>query len=132
MYGIKFTQSQQIKQEAQLHAAHCKGYANMPTAGRSHTTYLTDWQASKGLAVVFARLHTASGANALTWCLPLCRHLQAPARAKVIDASGMYVMPGGIDPHTHLSMPFMGQVACDDFYRCGVTLVGSWESKCHV
>jgi imidazolonepropionase-like amidohydrolase len=42
---------------------------------------------------------------------------QAPSRAKVIDAAGKYVMPGGIDPHTHLDMPFMGQVACDDFYR---------------
>jgi dihydropyrimidinase len=27
---------------------------------------------------------------------------------KVIDATGAYVMPGGIDPHTHLEMPFMG------------------------
>lgn len=35
--------------------------------------------------------------------------------ATVIDASGSYVMPGGIDPHTHLDMPFMGQIACDDF-----------------
>ena len=26
----------------------------------------------------------------------------------VIDASEAYVMPGGIDPHTHLEMPFMG------------------------
>src|SRR6056297_1634020 len=26
----------------------------------------------------------------------------------VLDASGCYVMPGGIDPHTHLEMPFMG------------------------
>ncbi|MDA9865069.1 dihydropyrimidinase [bacterium] len=26
----------------------------------------------------------------------------------VIDASGCYIMPGGIDPHTHLEMPFMG------------------------
>ncbi len=26
----------------------------------------------------------------------------------VIDATGAYVMPGGIDPHTHLEMPFMG------------------------
>jgi dihydropyrimidinase len=26
----------------------------------------------------------------------------------VIDAEGAYVMPGGIDPHTHLEMPFMG------------------------
>lgn len=35
----------------------------------------------------------------------------------MIDATGKFVMPGGIDPHTHLSMPFMGQVTCDDFYR---------------
>lgn len=35
-----------------------------------------------------------------------------------LDARGKLVMPGGIDPHTHLSMPFMGQVTCDDFYRC--------------
>lgn len=42
---------------------------------------------------------------------------QAPNGAKVIDANGSYVMPGGIDPHTHLAMPFMGQVACDGFYR---------------
>ena len=25
-------------------------------------------------------------------------------------------MPGGIEPHTHLEMPFMGQEACDDFF----------------
>lgn len=35
---------------------------------------------------------------------------------EILDASGKYVMPGGIDPHTHLSMPFMGMVACDDYY----------------
>jgi len=34
---------------------------------------------------------------------------------KTIDASGKLVMPGGIDPHTHLAMPFMGHVAVDDF-----------------
>lgn len=34
---------------------------------------------------------------------------------KEVDAKGMYVVPGGIDPHTHLAMPFMGQVAIDDF-----------------
>lgn len=32
---------------------------------------------------------------------------------KVIDASGMLVMPGGIDPHVHLDMPFMGTFSSD-------------------
>ena len=34
---------------------------------------------------------------------------------KVLDATGCYVMPGGIDPHTHLEMPFMGTYSKDDF-----------------
>src|SRR5688500_18997470 len=34
---------------------------------------------------------------------------------KVIDASGKYVIPGAIDPHTHMEMPFGGTVSCDDF-----------------
>ncbi|HVW91839.1 MAG TPA: dihydropyrimidinase [Devosia sp.] len=34
---------------------------------------------------------------------------------EVLDASGCYVMPGGIDPHTHLEMPFMGTYSTDDF-----------------
>ncbi|WP_298497037.1 dihydropyrimidinase [uncultured Maritimibacter sp.] len=32
-----------------------------------------------------------------------------------VDATGCYVMPGGIDPHTHLEMPFMGTYSSDDF-----------------
>ena len=34
---------------------------------------------------------------------------------RVIDAQGKYVIPGGIDPHTHLDMPFAGTVSADDF-----------------
>ncbi|NBN77802.1 dihydropyrimidinase [Microvirga tunisiensis] len=34
---------------------------------------------------------------------------------KVLDATGCYVMPGGIDPHVHLEMPFMGTYSADDF-----------------
>ena len=35
--------------------------------------------------------------------------------AEVIDAKGTYIFPGGIDPHTHLDMPFGGTVTKDDF-----------------
>jgi dihydropyrimidinase len=34
---------------------------------------------------------------------------------EVLDATGCYVMPGGIDPHTHLEMPFMGTYSSDNF-----------------
>ena len=41
--------------------------------------------------------------------------LEAPKGATIIDAGGQYVMPGGIDPHTHMQLPFMGTVASEDF-----------------
>ena len=42
--------------------------------------------------------------------------LDTPAGATVVDAGGQYVMPGGIDPHTHMQLPFMGTVTMDDFF----------------
>ncbi|MFQ5609976.1 MAG: amidohydrolase family protein, partial [Woeseiaceae bacterium] len=42
-------------------------------------------------------------------------NLDAPSGAQVVDAGGQYVMPGGIDPHTHMQLPFMGTVASEDF-----------------
>ncbi|BBB65515.1 D-hydantoinase/dihydropyrimidinase [Undibacterium sp. YM2] len=42
--------------------------------------------------------------------------LDAPAGAEIIDTGGLYVMPGGIDPHTHMQLPFMGTVTQDDFF----------------
>lgn len=37
------------------------------------------------------------------------------AAEETLDATGCYVMPGGIDPHVHLEMPFMGTYSADDF-----------------
>ena len=41
--------------------------------------------------------------------------LHVPGGTELIDAGGCYVLPGGIDPHTHLEMPFMGTTSADDF-----------------
>ena len=37
------------------------------------------------------------------------------AADKVIDATGKYVLPGAVDPHTHLEMPWRGETTIDDF-----------------
>lgn len=42
--------------------------------------------------------------------------LDVPSGAEIVDAGGGYVLPGGIDPHTHMQLPFMGTVAADDFF----------------
>jgi dihydropyrimidinase len=46
----------------------------------------------------------------------LAAAIEAPAGADVIDAGGCYVMPGGVDPHTHMQLPMMGTVVADDFF----------------
>jgi dihydropyrimidinase len=50
---------------------------------------------------------------------------------KVIDATGKYVLPGGVDPHTHLDMPFGGTVTIDDF-ESGQTSAAFGGTTCHV
>jgi dihydropyrimidinase len=42
--------------------------------------------------------------------------LPTPAGCETLDAGGRYVLPGGIDPHTHMQLPFMGTVTRDDFF----------------
>ncbi|KAJ8446839.1 hypothetical protein Cgig2_016149 [Carnegiea gigantea] len=44
------------------------------------------------------------------------RNIKVGDDVTVLDATGKYVMPGGIDPHTHLEMEFMGTEAIDDFF----------------
>ncbi len=41
--------------------------------------------------------------------------LPKESAAKILDANGNYIFPGGIDVHTHLDMPFGGTTSADDF-----------------
>jgi dihydropyrimidinase len=50
---------------------------------------------------------------------------------RVIDARGKYVLPGGVDPHTHLDMPFGGTVTIDDV-ESGQTSAAFGGTTCHV
>ena len=50
---------------------------------------------------------------------------------KVIDASGKYVLPGCVDPHTHLDMPFGGTTTIDDV-ESGQIAAAFGGTTCHV
>lgn len=54
------------------------------------------------------------------WCegetvTSIGRDLPAPAGAEVVDATGKFVFPGFIDPHTHIYLPFMGTFSKDTY-----------------
>jgi dihydropyrimidinase len=53
------------------------------------------------------------------------------AAERTIDGTGKYVLPGCIDPHTHLDMPFGGTVTVDDF-ESGQGSAACGGTTCHV
>ena len=55
----------------------------------------------------------------------------APDGTDVVDATGCYVLPGLIDNHTHLSMPFMGTMSSDD-YNTGTQAAAAGGVTCLV
>jgi len=55
----------------------------------------------------------------------IASHIEPPADAEVINATGKYVFPGFIDPHTHVYLPFMGTYSKDNYDTAGrAALIG--------
>ena len=45
-------------------------------------------------------------------------HIEDP-EAALVNATGLFVLPGGVDPHVHLELPMMGTISADDHYTGG-------------
>lgn len=56
------------------------------------------------------------------------KELMIPGGAKVIDASGKLVLPGGIDTSVHLEESFMNATTVDDYYS-GTKVTSCWRWK---
>ena len=76
----------------------------------------TQWMIKGGTVVNADREFKADVLCADGKIVAIGTDLDAPAGAKTLDAGGRHVMPGGIDPHTHMQLPFMGSTAADDFF----------------
>ncbi len=50
-------------------------------------------------------------------------NLEGRADDEIIDASDRFVFPGGLDPHVHMALPFMGTVSVDDFESGGAAAI---------
>lgn len=77
-----------------------------------------------GTIVTAADTYTADVGIADGTISAIGRGLPADSARRTIDAAGLLVMPGGIDVHTHLDMPFGGTTSADDF-QSG-TVAAAW------
>src|SRR5260370_38385367 len=55
--------------------------------------------------------------------------LPSEKAGRIIDAAGCYVMPGGIDVHTHLDMPFAGTTSAHGFDSGPSTSASGWATS---
>jgi dihydropyrimidinase len=76
----------------------------------SFDTIITD-----GIVITAADSFEADVAIEADRVVALGRNLRRDSAKNIIDAKGKLILPGGIDVHTHLDMPFGGTTSADDF-----------------
>ena len=77
---------------------------------------IQDYLIRGGTVVTAERSFRADVYCADGYIVAIGEDLDVPSDAEVIDAGEAFVIPGGIDPHTHMELPFMGTVASEDFF----------------
>src|SRR5262249_11622994 len=68
-----------------------------------------------GTVVTAADVYRADVGVANGRVVTIGQELTPAEGTRVVDATGRYVFPGGVDSHTHLDMPFGGTITADDF-----------------
>src|ERR671925_1736204 len=70
---------------------------------------------ANGTVVTASDTYTADVAVSDGKVVAIAKELPRQNAGRIFDASNKYVLPGGIDVHTHLDMPFGGTTSADDF-----------------
>jgi len=73
-----------------------------------------DYKIVNGTVVTATDTYRAEVGIAQGKIVQIAEKIREPAQ-ETVNAGGLYLMPGGIDIHTHLEMPFGGTVSADDF-----------------
>jgi dihydropyrimidinase len=85
-------------------------------AGEARRSYVSfDTIVANGRVVTATDTYLGDVAVSSGKVVAIAQNLPRENASRVVDAAGRYVMPGGIDVHTHLDMPFGGTTSADDF-----------------
>jgi dihydropyrimidinase len=81
----------------------------------AYTEVLVDLIVKNGTVVTAADTYRADVGVRAGRVVAIGEDLAGDEGARILDAAGKYVFPGGVDSHTHLDMPFGGTVTADDW-----------------
>ncbi|MEW6265221.1 MAG: dihydropyrimidinase [Thermodesulfobacteriota bacterium] len=85
-----------------------------PAPAPTHKEEAVDLKITNGTIVTSSDVYRADLGIKDGRIVSLAKKIKEEA-AETINAQGLYILPGGVDVHTHLDMPFGGTISADDF-----------------